>query len=266
MAAMQPRGTVGGRGAAALVMMCRISMVTALVCTALAGCGRFAAAQPAYDANAQARADADQHARDVADQIDRHSVYRAPDYLHAASQIKGVDVMSVHGTASNADYGVTLVIRVHGRAPKMGPDQKADGFVDLPVCYRLLWNRDPGQTVRGSVACPGNAPINTPIDPALPGGTDQTLQTALASTPVDEAKVRAAVAALILPPGIVRDVRAYSGGVAVALHGGRYDCVMALRTPTGVRVWRPQSVQIEPGEGGCTAQQATTEYMQHPPH
>ncbi|NJC83863.1 hypothetical protein [Planosporangium mesophilum] len=241
-------------------------MVTALVCTALAGCGHFAAEQPAYDATAQGRADADQHAREAADQIERHSVYRAPDYLHAASQIKGVDVMSVHGTYRNADDGVTLVIRVHGRAPKMGRDKHADGWVDVPVCYRLVWNRDPGQTVRGSVACPGNAPINTPVDPALPGDTDQTLQTALASTPVDEAKVRAAVAALTLPSGIVRDVTAYSGGVAVALHGGRYDCVMALRTPTGVRVWRPQSVQLEPGEGGCAAQQATSEYMQHPPH
>jgi hypothetical protein len=140
------------------------------------------------------------------------------------------------------------------------------GTISVPMCFRLRYKDSP-DAKRDEVACPRTPPLAIAKDAVLPQGIDGMLQGALPSgSRATEDAVRAAVDGLDLPAGIVREVTTVRGVIGVAVHGGRYDCVMARVRGGVVEVWRPTRVQLAPGELSCTAATATTEGARHPPH
>lgn len=210
---------------------------------------------------AQDKADA------VGQAMDSAHVFQATDYAHAAGQVQGVEVMRVDGVTRNSGDGVTVIVRVHGTATRYDNDGQPSGQLDLPVCFRFVYDSEPAKALRGEVTCPAAAPLTVAKDPQLPAGIEDRLRQVLPTgSGVTETAVRRALDGLDLDPAVRRDVTTARGAVGVALRASQYDCVMAAVTAGTVDVWRPARVQLSPGELSCTAAEAAGGEGRTPPH
>ena len=192
----------------------------------------------------------------------------AMDRASEATAYPDVDVMVARNTAA----GHEIVLRITASAGRRNnldwwPDP--DASYEATRCYR--WTEDREWGTAEEVDCPEVRDIDTtradalgPIGP----GVDRRVHRALT-----HASSAAAVSADLagVPDAMVESI---GGTVAVAvsrLEGYRSGipvrgCVLGFRDGVHVRVWRPASIQVAPGEATCEPQAALDPALQHPPH
>lgn len=196
--------------------------------------------------------DARQKAKAATYHIDAHFPGTADDYAHVVGQTEGVEVMRVNGT-SRYDGGVTVTVRVHGLATRV--DSYGQPWqLDLPECFRLVWNDTADIARVYDTSCPTTAPLSIAKDPQLPPDIVSTLRQALTGLH-SAAAIRSAIGGLPLDAGVTIDVATGNGAFGIALRASKYDCVTGRVMPAKVEVWRPEEGALE--ARGCTAIGAT---------
>lgn len=210
------------------------------------------------------------HDRAVAlfDAMETYAGATALDRAREATAYPGVEVM----VARNTEAGHEIVLRITasaGRRTNLDWSPDPEAHYEATRCYR--WTEDREWGTAEEVDCPEVRDIDAtrseaagPIGP----GVDRRVRRALADSR-GVAAVRADLAHV--PDATVEDI---DGTVAVAvsrLEGYRSGipvrgCVLGFRRGDDVRVWRPASIQVAPGEATCEPQAALDPALQRPPH
>ncbi|CAM5672272.1 hypothetical protein SAVIM338S_07063 [Streptomyces avidinii] len=181
----------------------------------------------------------------------------------SASLVDGVEVLRVTGTATGEGHGVDVVVRTSGSAYRGG---FAHEQVVVRRCFSVRvspkseWDEEPRD-----VDCPDGPALTFAPPPEPPKLPYEDLRAKLPrvpdGSPVDEAEVRRALAALDLDPAILTEVKADGGrvGVLLLVKGNGFDpqdCLLARVGPGATEVWVPPRIHRMPGEGGCTVANA----------
>ncbi|WP_296605783.1 hypothetical protein [Nocardioides sp.] len=192
----------------------------------------------------------------------------AMDRALEATAYPGVELV----VARNTEAGHEIVLRITASATRRNnldwwPDP--DAHYEATRCYR--WTDDREWDTAEQVTCPEA----TDIDPTraaeagpIGAGVDLRVRRALTGA-TDAAGVSERLSRV--PDLSVEEV---DGAIAVAVSrlegyvSGRpvRDCVLAYRRGDEVRVWRPASIQVAPGEASCEPQAALDPALQKPPH
>lgn len=175
--------------------------------------------------------------------------------------------------SSPTEPAARLTIRIHE------PAHRSDGFGDedspaLDACYMLEYLM-PSSSLLGKperIACPSGAkpitPPPAPPVPHLPAHAARTLAKVLRSLPTSPTRAQASQALrAAFPPPAYGDaiVDGKRVAMAVGMTGGDVvrDCVIELRTGRRVEQVHPDPITLQPGEMGCTAEQATDPVTTH---
>lgn len=192
----------------------------------------------------------------------------ALDQAREASRYPGVVVM----VARNGPAGHEIVLRVtatdvHRNNLDWWPTSDAEYRASR--CYR--WTQDRAWDTADEVDCPERKdvdPARAPHPDPIGSHVDREVEQALRSHR-DVAAVRGA---LVDVDGAT--VRELDGRIAVAVtriegyDSGRpvRDCLLGYRDARSVRVWRPTTTQVAPGEASCVPDSALEPSLQTPPH
>jgi hypothetical protein len=181
-----------------------------------------------------------------------------PGQLAQVATRSGVEVLEA--TGDRYDSTIELLVRVTTTGYYSGWMTEGENITDVR-CYRIVQRDQWDFAGPRERRCPAGAtPVPLPPPPAqLPAGFEARLAAALTRLPAarraDPAAVQAAArAALGGSPATVSTARS-GRTVGVAVSASRYECVLAA-VDAGVDVWRPARVDLEPGESGCTAEDA----------
>lgn len=253
---------IGQRGLAAGVAVVALAL--------LGGC--------AESAEDLARQDAREKAETISREVlgIRAIVWKAEELGRRAAARDDLALLRVAGSDVQAAEGVTLTVRVAGHGAETDFYGEPDRTVDVEVCYDMHFKgiHEPGPVERTD--CPDGPPIvYDPLPPAPQLPTIEQLKAALpnvaAGGVADEAEVRAALARLALDPRVRIDVASRNGEVGLTLlardeEQHTKDCRFAHVKPGATLVWRPATVQLQPGELSCAADEALRELGVQPPH
>ncbi|MFC4050429.1 hypothetical protein ACFOY4_12090 [Actinomadura syzygii] len=234
-----------------------------LVAVSATGCAAVSAEGRAGDS-------AREKARRVGNVLNGMRAGTARDVGRRASELDGVDVLRVSGTALRSKDGVRVVVRTSGTATAglAGDTVTVRRCFELRVAPDTEWDAKP----KGK-ECPRGEPLSFGPWPKTPDVPAERLRKALPRVPakarVDEAEVREAVASLRLDPAVRSEFASRDGVVGVVLSVRPYlsetfDCVLARVAPGRTDVWSPPRVQRMVGEGGCGAANAIDPMP--PPH
>lgn len=218
---------------------------------------------------------AEDAARDVATKAGKQLYSQRPrtaeEVGRSASELDGVEVMSVAGTSTHDGDGVDVVIRTSGSAYDSWFDPAevtARRCFTVRVSPKAEWGEEPRDA-----ECPDGLPMRFAPPPAPPRLPYEELRGKLPQVPkdgrVDEAAVRRSLAALDLDPAIRTEVKEDAGrvGVLLSVKGNGFDaqdCVLGRVSPGATEVWVPPRIQRMPGEGGCSITNALDPLP--PPH
>lgn len=241
--------------------MKRLLLLVTLVLVIALGTYAWGTREPAVSAT---------HDRAVAlfNAMETYAGATAMDRALEATAYPGVELV----VARNTGAGHEIVLRVTASSDRRDnfdwwPDPEA--HYEATRCYR--WTEDREWDTADEVDCPEVRDVDptravaaAPIGP----GVDRRVRRALVDSS-SAAAVRADLAGV--RDATVEDVE---GTVAVAVsrvEGYRSGipvrgCVLGFRHGDDVRVWRPASIQVAPGEATCEPQAALDPALQRPPH
>ncbi|WP_412539209.1 hypothetical protein R8Z50_25615 [Longispora sp. K20-0274] len=202
------------------------------------------------DGTASAGVDAERRAAAVEAQLAAEHAWEAVEMVRIVTHTPRVELLGVTGVDNQPPAGVTLTMRVEG----MSQDDLGTN-VSVFRCYELALLRST-PTRRRELPCPAESngtrspgptfPSRvepTPVvPPPVPADVDDRLRavlTPLATGPVDEHAVRAAVDNLGLDPDLDRSVYGDGAVVGVGIRADESSCVLARVAPGEVRIWRP---------------------------
>ncbi|HEX6247354.1 MAG TPA: hypothetical protein VFZ64_05735 [Nocardioidaceae bacterium] len=149
----------------------------------------------------------------------------------------------------------------------------------VTACYRVELGfygvvGSPRRTRCPDDATPVEIPALPPASPRaeIPDGADRVLRAELRRLPSapEAAQLEAALVAALtndVPAGQQPEVGAVVDGrdVGVSVRGGD-ECLLGARADGRVEVWRPSSVQLQPGELTCDPETALAGWGQDVPH
>jgi hypothetical protein len=242
-----------------------LTMAT-ILCLGLIGC---AGASPEQ----RAREDARQQVDTVYASIMGHPRIWPAEALGRRVVEAGFELLAIDGVESGTDGpGVTMIVRVVGRAVNQGVLGTEHGDVDVPVCFRLRFAKLHVAIEPEVVECPDTPPVTYPPLPSPPPLPERdAVIEALDGVRIDAAAVRAALKALDLDERLRIDVQAGDGAVGVGLRSfgpfnQRHACMLIRVAPDGVEVWHLSPAQDQPGELSCGGREAIVRAGARPPH
>jgi hypothetical protein len=166
--------------------------------------------------------------------------------------------------------GATLIVRLSSNVDGGG----LSGDASVTSCFRydiLLTGALPNPT---EVPCPDSGPEVLPSLPPPPslGDLTHSVPVAINALPMSErsnlAAVRSAVAGAVSVPEATITATATGSaiGIAVSLRQALPSECFFVRVTSAVQTWSALPVQSQPGEGGCTAEDAALGLDREPPH
>jgi hypothetical protein len=240
----------------------------------LAGCGLAGSLEPG-------NGETDRIARVVSDAIGWPRQASAMGYARAATQTTAghdgrltvVEVTELKAETLDAPFAELLFL-IHLKG-------STAGFITsdpVTACYRAEFGFYGlvGSTQR--TGCPENAtPVEIPAEPTngarpqIPDNADRLLRAQLRRHPSApqpaQLEVGVASALAVDPQALPPDVEASADGpdVGVSVRGDE-DCLLGARIAGKIWVWRPSTVQMQPGELACDPETALAAGTYQPPH
>jgi hypothetical protein len=166
--------------------------------------------------------------------------------------------------------GTTVVVQLEASAGNGG----LSGQASVVTCFAYDVRRTGPAPSATAIGCPSSPPLVLPSPPPSPSLSDlgQTVPAAINALPAparsDLAAVRAAVAGVVKTPGASIDATDEDGVIGLSVRRGRgssLQCDFIRLAPT-VQIWTVATIEAQPGEGGCTADDAARGLDQEPPH